>query len=104
MFECFVTLTWNWERRKFHLRQRRPLGVHQEVVKERHFLFHLFDFVSVFVQDVFPHKLWTLKFITNVESNNNDKQRRHSCFFSAQYFTLNFFPLSGHSHLSFPSS
>lgn len=55
------TLTRARKRRKLYLRQRRPLGVHEEVVKERHLLFHLLNFVAVFVQDVFPDKLWALQ-------------------------------------------
>lgn len=55
------TLTGAWKRRKLDLRQRRPLGVHEEVVKERHLFFHLFDFVPVFVQDMLPDKLWALE-------------------------------------------
>ena len=63
-----LTLTWARKRRKLHLWQRRSLGIHQEIVKERHFLFHLFNFVSVFVQYVFPNKFWSL--VINVKSRS----------------------------------
>lgn len=55
-----LTLTWCRERRKLHLRQRRPLGVHQEVVEERHLFFHLLNFIPVLVQDVLSYKFWAL--------------------------------------------
>lgn len=56
-----LTLSRCWERRKLHLRQRRSLGIHQEVVKERHLFFHLFNFIPVFVQDVLSYKFWALR-------------------------------------------
>lgn len=55
------TLSRARERRKLYLRQRRPLGIHEEVVKEGHLLFHLLNFVPVFVQDMLPDKLWALE-------------------------------------------
>lgn len=55
-----LTLSRRWERRKLHLRQCRPLGVHQEVVEKRHLLFHLLNFIPVLVQDVLSYKFWAL--------------------------------------------
>lgn len=56
-----LTLSRCWERRKLQLRQRRSLGIHQEVVKERHLFFHLLNFIPVFVQDVLSYKFRALR-------------------------------------------
>lgn len=70
------TLTRAWKRRKLHLWQWRSLGVHQEIVKERHFLFDFFNFVPMFVQDVLPNKLWALKINLKRSEHLNYNQTR----------------------------
>lgn len=60
MCNAFITLSWARWRRWLHLREGRSLGIHEEVVEKHHLLFHLINFVPVFVQDVLAHKLWAL--------------------------------------------
>lgn len=53
-----VTLSWWWE--GLVLREGGSFGIKQEVVEEFDFLSNGGDLLSVFVQDVFTHKLWGL--------------------------------------------
>lgn len=48
------------------LRWGRPLGVQQVAVEELYFLPNSSHFFSVFVEDVFTHKLWGLGTTTPV--------------------------------------
>lgn len=56
-----LTRSGAWRGQGLYLGDGRSFSVHQEVVEELHFLLHLLDLISVFVQDVLPHKLRTLR-------------------------------------------
>lgn len=58
-----ITLCWWWV--GLVLRKGGSLGVEEEVVEEFDFLSDSSHFFSLFVQDVFSNKLWSLKVDTN---------------------------------------
>ena len=56
-----LTLCRSWWGSPLPLRQRRPLGVLQEVVEEQNLLAHLGDFLAVFVEDVLADEFGALR-------------------------------------------
>lgn len=95
----FPTLCWWWEGLVF--RWSRPLGIKQVVVEKLDFLPDSSHLFSVFVEDVFSHKLWSLRKRAMVTTATI-----HSLLtlVHCRQVTLNFFPLRGHNHLSLLSS
>lgn len=101
-----VTLCWWWE--GLVLRQGGPLGIEQEIVEELYFLSDGSHLFSVFVQNVFTHKLRSLHNNTCYISNRSGNRHTHThvCvrIHTVSGLTLNFLPLRGQSHLSLLSS